>query len=263
MRAVNLIPAELRGGPQAGVGRSGGAVFVLLGGLAALVLMAVLWAGAHGAAGDRRAQLAALDREAADARTQAAALARFREVAALRSSRTSTVRTLAERRFDWAATLDAIARTIPADAGLTSLDGDLATGPTLKLQGCARTHARVAELMVALRALPGVTGAQLASSSRASGSAASSAAGSGPGAAPGCAGRTPTSFSLNLGFGRPAAPASTAATVPGAAPAPAGAAAPPAATPAPSATPPAPAPAATTAAGPAPGAATTSTGATR
>jgi Tfp pilus assembly protein PilN len=245
MRAVNLIPADARGAGSGAPGRSGGAVYVLLGGLAGLVLMAGLWASAHSGAASGRTELARLQQEAAAAQGRATALGEYRQATELRASRTATVTTLAKTRFDWAGLLTDLARTLPGDVHLTVLNGVVAGGPTVSLEGCAPSHARVAEVMTMLRSLPRVTGVSLASST------ASQAGGQSSG---GCgAAKRSAQFSLKLGYGSPAPAAGAPAPAAPGAPAPAGTAT------ATTATPPPAAPGtATTAAGPA----TASAGAT-
>ena len=78
MRAVNLIPAERRRGGAGSAGRSGGGAYVVLGTLAGLVLMAVLWAVAHQQAADRRTQAAQASAQASSAEARSSALAGYR-----------------------------------------------------------------------------------------------------------------------------------------------------------------------------------------
>lgn len=128
MRAVNLIPPEERARSGIGAGRAGGgvyAVFVLLGGLAVMVLLYGL--AAHRIS-SRRALLAALNAHAQQAETRVAALASYTSFAAMREQRAQTVAALASSRFDWAHALHELARVLPPDVSLTSLDGQI--GPS-------------------------------------------------------------------------------------------------------------------------------------
>ena len=198
MRAVNLIPAEARTGGGAGAaGRSGGAVYVVLGGLTVLVALVGMWAmTGHKLASDR-AELAQLKSDAAAAQRQSSDLASFGQFRALREQRTETVKTLAAARVDWASTLDAIARTLPAGAWLDSLTagatptsapaggtggaGAIAsssTGPSVQIGGCIGSQARVARLMPRLRAIPHVERVSLVSSQAADTSGPSGASSS-------------------------------------------------------------------------------------
>lgn len=212
MRAVNLIPAEARGGTH-GATRSGGAVYAVLGALAALVAMAALWATASAGVGDRQARLADLQQQAAEVEARASAAAPPAAVQQLRASRTATVRALAGQRENWAATLDALSRTLPADTTLSSLEASTTpsagaaapaagspAGPTIALGGCAPSQEAVAQLMPRLRTIPGVVGVTLVSSSV--GTAAGTANSTDAAPAETCGGAT---FQLTLGLEAPAA----------------------------------------------------------
>jgi hypothetical protein len=98
-----------------------------------------------------------------------------------------TTQQLAGQRFDWAHTLREIARTMPANAQLTSLHGGAASGaqggtpaaapagsataaapqPTVEVGGCAAGgQDGVARLMVEFRRIDGVERVQLKSSAK-------------------------------------------------------------------------------------------------
>lgn len=232
MRAVNLIPADARAGGGAGAaGRSGGAVYALLGGLALLVAMAGLWATTSGRIADDRAELAQIQQRVAAAQARANELQSPGDVQQTRLVRTETVRMLAAQRQNWAATLDYLSRTLPADTTLTGLNassgpvagtapvataaGSAGEGPTVVLNGCAPSQRAVARLMPRLRTVPDVVSVQLVSSNLAADEAAAAA---GTGEASACAGAT---FVMNLTLQAPApvvgaAPGATAAAAPGA-----------------------------------------------
>jgi Tfp pilus assembly protein PilN len=240
MRAVNLIPADARSGGGAGAGgRSGGAVYALLGGLVVIVAMTALWATTSAGVKDKRAQLGALQAQVAQIQAGASGLQAPSDLAQERTSRTATVRTLVGQRLDWAATLDAIGRTLPADTTLTALDASAvgtptgspgaapavpgaagAAGPTVELNGCAPSQRSVARLMPRLRTVPGVLGVQLVSS--AIGTPGGGSTSNGAAAAVDCTG---AAFQMVLAFAGKAAPAATTSTTPAtttsAAPAPA------------------------------------------
>lgn len=202
MRAVNLIPKEVRSGGGAGAGgRSGGAAYLLLGGMAVLAIMAVVWGLTASAAGTKQAELDQLHLDAARAAAGAAGLASTQDIKSLRSSRTAAVTSLAQQRIDWAATLEELGRALPADTTLMALDASATgkpanvngaapaapgavapAGPTLEMSGCAPSQRAVAWLIPRLRTVPGVTGVQLVTSSvdpggdKAAGGASSTAA---------------------------------------------------------------------------------------
>ena len=127
MRAVNLLPPELRRGGGGAAGRSQGAAHVLIGALAGLLLLGVLFAVAHHQRADLEAQLAPVTREADAAQARATALASFTQFAALRTQRVQSISTLAAQRVDWAADLRGIASVLPNDVKLLSLTGALGT----------------------------------------------------------------------------------------------------------------------------------------
>ena len=124
MKAVNLIPAEERRG-AGGAGRSGGAVYALLGrarsSSSSCVLAAI--AGAQSVS-DKRAQLADTQAEATAApgvgRPASPPTPRFATCA---PSASQTVRRSRRSRFDWAHALHEVARTLPPDVSLTAMTG--------------------------------------------------------------------------------------------------------------------------------------------
>jgi Tfp pilus assembly protein PilN len=238
MRAVNLIPLEARPGGGAGsAGRSGGAAYALLGGLAVLVVLIAAWTLTGRGLNDKRREAARLRQEATAARTQADALAAYDSFATLRKQRVQTVESLAASRFDWATAMNSISRTMPADAWLNTMDAsvtpDASAGgggsagslrsaesvPAIEINGCTRSQAKVALLIARLRALPGVDRVALSDSAKSApgGGGATSASSGGSGDA--CRGNHADwpVFDMVIFFGRavpaslPGASASTAA----------------------------------------------------
>ena len=229
MRAVNLIPADARSGGGAGLaGRSGGAAYLLLGGLATLVAMAALWAMTTSGIAGKRAEVAQLDQDIARLAARAEGSASPGDVQAVRVARTAAVRALVSARVDWAATLDAIGRTLPADTTLDTLDASaagpptdtagaaaqpagaaLGAGPVVQIGGCAPSQRAVAALMPRLRTIPGVGSVQLVSSVVDPGSPGGSG-GAATSTEP-CRGAT---FQMALAFAPAAGAAAVAATTP-------------------------------------------------
>jgi Tfp pilus assembly protein PilN len=194
MKAVNLIPADQRRGAGGAAGRAGGAVYVLLGGLAALVLLSVIYAVSASQVSDRQSKLTHVSAQADVVQSQATALQPYVSFAAIRQSREQAISTLAVNRFDWAAAMDQIARALPNDVTLSAMTGGPpaggaatpgvpapAAGPSVVLTGCATTHSEVATVLVSLQRIVGVTSVQLASSQKQSGPTATTA-GACPGA---------------------------------------------------------------------------------
>ncbi len=123
MKAVNLIPVDQRRGAGGAAGRAGGAVYVLLGGLAVLVVMSVLYAVSASQVNDRQTKLARVTAEAGVAQTQASSLQPYVTFASIRQTREQAITSLANNRFDWAAAMDQIARSLPSDVTLSAMTG--------------------------------------------------------------------------------------------------------------------------------------------
>jgi Tfp pilus assembly protein PilN len=187
MRAVNLLPAELRPG-GAGAGRSGGAVYGVLAVLGVLVIALAAYVLTANSVTRHRADLARASQEAALAQREAAALKPYRDFAALSRSRVQTVASLAASRFDWERTLRELSRVLPDDVWLTSLTATVAPGvtfdgassssntgslrgavqaPALELLGCTTSQADVSRVMARLRLMHGVQRVALSASEKA------------------------------------------------------------------------------------------------
>jgi Tfp pilus assembly protein PilN len=221
MRAVNLIPAEERKGAGGAAGRSGGAAYILLGAMAALVLMLAAWGLASRQVTHRRSELANVTRSADAAEAKANALASYTQFSALSQTRLSTVTSLAEGRFDWAHVMHEMARVIPSNVWLSSFTGSASGaasggggsvpastsgGPSAQLSGCTTSQKSVVRLMAQLRLIDGVESVDLTSSDK---------SGSSGGSGGGCSSHDgyPT-FAIGISF-KPvssATPAAAAAT---------------------------------------------------
>lgn len=181
MKAVNLVPVEDRRGAGA-PGRSGGAVYGLLGGLGLIVVfVAILFTLSH-SLGAKTDQLASINQQATDAETQAGSLQAYTQFATLRETRQQTVASLASSRFDWAHALHELARTVPVGTSLTGLRATVSPSvsvggttdplrqsisvPAIELAGCATSQDGVAEVLAAMRRIDGVQRVSLSSSER-------------------------------------------------------------------------------------------------
>jgi Tfp pilus assembly protein PilN len=129
MRAVNLIPAEQRGGGAVG-SRSSGAAFAVLGLLAGAAILTVLYGMASHQLSSRRAEAAALTARAQQVQAQAAQLASYTTFMELREQRLQTISQLIGSRFDWAGAMGELSRVLPSDVSLSALQGTIgsATG---------------------------------------------------------------------------------------------------------------------------------------
>ncbi|MGI8803600.1 MAG: hypothetical protein ACR2KV_15785 [Solirubrobacteraceae bacterium] len=131
MKAVNLIPSDQRKGAGGAAGRAGGAVYVLVGGLAALVLLSVVYAISASQVSDRQSKLTRVTSQADVVQSQATSLQPYVTFASIRQTREQAVAAVAASRFDWSAAMDQIARALPTDVTLSALTGGpTAAGPT-------------------------------------------------------------------------------------------------------------------------------------
>jgi Tfp pilus assembly protein PilN len=197
MRAVNLIPADLRRGGGAGAGgRTGGAVYVLMAALVGLVAMALAYGVTTHRITQKKTQIATAVREAQVAEARAAALQPYVEVQTRRASRVALVQQLANKRFDWSIAMTQVAEALPSDVTLSKLVGNISPNapgggggsnglrgaipvPALDLSGCTPSQPRTAAALDSLRKIPGVTVVSLGSSVKGGTSAATPAAGGG------------------------------------------------------------------------------------
>jgi Tfp pilus assembly protein PilN len=177
MRAVNLLPPDLRSGPKGsapavstGVEHSGPGAFIVLGVLAFCVAALATYVLAGNTVKDREAELAAATAKSAAVSQQVAALKPYADFESVANSRVQTVTDLANSRFDWEQALRDLSRAVPADVTIGTLKGSLAgagsapadpnateSAPTIALAGCTYSQTKVAELMARLRTIDGVT----------------------------------------------------------------------------------------------------------
>jgi Tfp pilus assembly protein PilN len=127
MRAVNLIPAEQRGGASVGAGQSQGAVYAVLGMLAGVALLAVLYGSAHRQISSSQGEAARLTTQAQQAKAAASGLAPYTSFAKMRTERTAAVSTLVDSRFDWAHVFHEFGRVLPLGVSISSLEGTVGT----------------------------------------------------------------------------------------------------------------------------------------
>lgn len=251
MKAINLLPHDLRGAPKggspavaAGADEPGGiGAFVVLGALALCVVALGAYVLTTNTVKDREAELAAATAEAQATTQRVAQLKPYADFKAMAETRIQTVRDLASSRFDWEQALRDVSRAIPGNVTLTNLDGSISSAsggsglraaiaaPALDLKGCTTNQAAVATLLSRLRNVDGVTRVSLAKSIKPEAAAAADSAGAE--APTGCGRGRPPSFELTMFFERsevpqtvediavaaPAAPPAAAEGATGAAPA--------------------------------------------
>ncbi len=176
MRPVNLIPPEDRRGDHAPL-RAGVASYAIVGVLAVALIGVVMVVLTGNDINESKSELAGLEARKAQADVAAAELAPYGEFATLEQSRSETVSSLAQSRFDWERVLNELALVVPRRVTLESLTGAAGSGvtvggetggtttaadasiagPSLQIGGCANGQKGVARLLAALRDIDGVT----------------------------------------------------------------------------------------------------------
>jgi Tfp pilus assembly protein PilN len=226
MRAINLLPSDLRGAapaaspsarrePAEGIG-----AYVVLGALALCVALFAVYVMTGNTVKQKQADLADVTTQATAAAQKVAQLKPYADFEALANARVETVRGLAAARFDWEQALRDLSRVIPRDVKLQTLSGDMGlpgtTGaggdplrgsiqaPAVSLTGCAATQAGVARLMSRLRGVDGVTRVSLSKSEKAGATDGTQTSA--------CAGANPPNFSAVVFFEGSAAAAALAST---------------------------------------------------
>lgn len=216
MNAVNLIPRDSRRrGPGMSVSPP---TLALAGGLVVALIAAVLYVTAANTVATRKSELAQVGSGVAGWTAAANSYASFVQAAQRRTQELADVRQLASSRFPWSDLLGQIGGLMPKAAALSSLQAATnttssasstpstsgASVPGVQLSGCAASQSVVAQTMVQLRRVNGVSAVTLSSSSDSgSPSSGSSSASSGSSGCP-----FPVQFQVSLTF----APSSVAGT---------------------------------------------------
>jgi hypothetical protein len=203
MNAVNLIPGDSRNRGEK-VSRP---TVALMGGLVIALVAAVLYVMTANTVATRKSELAQVTAGVAGWTAAATSYASFVHLAEQRTQQLADVRQLAASRFPWSDLLGQIGGVMPRAAALSSLTATStpstggtsgATVPSVQLAGCAASQSVVAQTMVRLRSVKGVSGVSLSSSTEAStGSGSSGSSSTGQGSA-GCP--FPVAFQLALTF---------------------------------------------------------------
>ncbi len=182
MRPVNLIPAEDRRGDRAPM-RTGATSYVLLGALALGLIGIIAVALTSKQISDRESEVTRLEGELAATTVKADSLRAFTDFRAVQQSRTTTLASLAQSRFDWERVLRELSLVIPSDVWLLKMTGTVnpavqleegaeiqarstIPGPALEIVGCAPGQDQVAGFIASLEDIDGVTRVGLASSSQ-------------------------------------------------------------------------------------------------
>lgn len=188
MRPVNLVPHDQRRRtPSQGSGKGAHAV---LGVLAVLLAMAVVYVLTANSITEKESQAEQARIEADQLEAQAATKNSFTDFAEIAQTRATSVASVASTRFDWERLMRELSRVMPEGSWLTSASAsvtgatdaasatapaapaDPATagagggGPRANLVGCIPKHSDVARMMVRLRQLHRVVDVELTQSSR-------------------------------------------------------------------------------------------------
>jgi Tfp pilus assembly protein PilN len=187
MKAINLLPPDLRGTPKVAAPKAavtpeapgGIGAFVVLGALAACVAALAAYVLTTNTVKDRQAQLEATTAHADATRQRVDQLKPYADFQAMAETRIQTVKDLASSRFDWEQALRDISRAVPASVTLSELKGTISGGaaggtglrssiaaPALELKGCTTGQKSVATLLARLRNVDGVTRVSLNKSTK-------------------------------------------------------------------------------------------------
>jgi hypothetical protein len=215
MNAVNLIPGDSRSRRFALP--TSPPTLGLFGGLVLVLIAAVLYVSAVNQVTARKSELAHVTAGAASWTAAANAYAPFVQAAQHHTAELADVRQLAAGRFPWQQLLSQIGGLMPAAAALSSMQATTTPGstptapptPTVQLSGCAATQSAVAQTMVQLHRVNGVTAVSLSSSSDSGASAGSGSSTSASSQSGGCPFRV--IFQVSLTFGTTSAAAAATA----------------------------------------------------
>lgn len=173
MRPVNLLPQSAR--PYVASGKAGKSSYVVIGVLAALVLMVAGYVLTSNKITSHKNEIAKAQQETQAAQAKSAGLEKFAQFGQVAAARVSSVATLAVNRIDYERLLRETSHVLPSGVWLTSLDAEATGGgsgssssststststttsttPTVHLIGCAPSQRSVATTLVRLRAIHG------------------------------------------------------------------------------------------------------------
>jgi Tfp pilus assembly protein PilN len=222
MKAINLLPPDLRGTPKATAPKAavapqepgGIGAFVVLGALAACVAALAAYVLTTNTVKDRQAQLEAVTAHAEATTARVNQLKPYADFQAMAETRIQTVKDLSASRFDWEQALRDISRAVPANVTLRELKGTIAGGavgsgggvrgaiaaPAIELKGCTATQKDVATLLSRLRNVDGVTRVSLDKSTKPETSTTAASPIAGGTDAIGCPGKRPPNFEIVIFF---------------------------------------------------------------
>jgi Tfp pilus assembly protein PilN len=179
MKAVNLIPNESRRGPGGMQKLPQGPAQIVIGVLGLLLVFVTIYVLTGNTISERQSKLTTLKSQVAQEQTLQSKLANYAAFAKLAQNRVETVREIAAARFDWHGALNSLAKVVPSNVTIQTLQGSVLPGatttasgsgsgtsstlrgdlsvPALVLTGCAKNQDDVAGLISRLRLMDGVT----------------------------------------------------------------------------------------------------------
>ena len=191
MRPVNLLPQKHR--PHKPNGGKSSSSYLVLGVLALFLVAAVTYVMEANKITQAKTDITAAEQKTAAAKARSEQLGPFANFAQVKEQRVSSVRSLAEGRFDWERSVRELAHILPEGVWLRNVDASVtgedapggsagassggtaaAAGPAIKLNGCAYRQPQVAVLLVRLREMKGVKDVKLSDSTRGDDQASSS-----------------------------------------------------------------------------------------
>jgi Tfp pilus assembly protein PilN len=226
VRPVNLLPEKNR--PRRPTGGGKGSSYILLGVLGAVMVGVLLYVLTLNSINSSKGDIAEAKAQAQRADAEALSLGAYGDFAKVAQQRVTSVKSLAQGRFDWERLVRELAHVLPDNVWITNAtaaesaaaaDGSASStatatpapaagapvgGPVLTVQGCARDQSEVAVVLVRLRQLQGAEDVKLNHSTRVTDeeAAQASTAGTGPSADCGTTGGKPNySFEANVSFG--------------------------------------------------------------
>jgi Tfp pilus assembly protein PilN len=213
MNAVNLIPADAR---KRHHNISASPLTIgLIGGLVVILAAAVLYVSAVNDVRARKSELAQVSASVSSWEAAAHSFAALEQSAQQRAAQLAGVRQLANGRFPWSQLLSQVGALMPAKAALSTLQATAPSTPSaasstapaagaaasaasasaVQLTGCAQDESTVAQTMVQLRRVSGVSNVSLSTATQGSSNAAASSASSSSG---GSACPFPVQFTMSL-----------------------------------------------------------------
>ena len=163
MRPVNLLPVRYR--PRSAGSGDSKTSYIALGALGLVVLAVFAYVMASNSVSSKNSEIAQTRQQIAAAQARAVTFEDFGNFAAVKERRLAAVQSLATARLDWERLFRELAHVLPNGVWLTSFSGKTpgagsdegagadGAGNAVTLQGCAKSHRQIADVMVRLREL--------------------------------------------------------------------------------------------------------------